>query len=81
MVSLDDGSYSPALPSNYAIKLLEKLSSMRSQPDLCDFRIDVNSQQFFCHKFLLIAISDYFKAMFNGSSIACHHLDPFVSPP
>ncbi|CAF1510725.1 unnamed protein product [Rotaria magnacalcarata] len=52
--------------SNYATKLLEKFSLMRDKPDLCDFRIDINDKHFYCHKFLLIATSDYFKAMFNG---------------
>ena len=53
--------------SNYAAKLLQQLSSMRDEPELCDFRIDINEKRLFCHKFILIAISDYFKAMFNGS--------------
>lgn len=53
--------------SNYATNLLEKFSLMRDKPELCDFRIDVNDKHLYCHKFLLIATSDYFKAMFNGS--------------
>jgi hypothetical protein len=52
--------------SNYAKNLLNKLSSMRDNVELCDFRIDINNKQFLCHKFLLVATSDYFKAMFNG---------------
>jgi hypothetical protein len=39
---------------------------MRDKPELCDFRIDINNKHLFCHKFLLIATSDYFKTMFNG---------------
>jgi len=70
MVSFDDAtSAAPIIPinsSNYAVKLLEKLSLMRDKPELCDFRIDINNKQLFCHKFLLIATSDYFKVMFNG---------------
>jgi hypothetical protein len=69
MVSFDDATSAPlALTSaiNYASKLLEKFSSMRNKSELCDFRIDINDKQFFCHKFLLIATSDYFNAMFNG---------------
>jgi hypothetical protein len=51
---------------NYATNFLCKLSLMRHDGDLCDFRIDINNKQFLCHKFLLIATSDYFKAMFHG---------------
>ncbi|CAF1135418.1 unnamed protein product [Adineta steineri] len=57
---------SPTRTSNYAKNLLAKLSLMRRNVELCDFRIDVNNKSFLCHKFLLIATSDYFKAMFNG---------------
>jgi hypothetical protein len=51
---------------NYAKNVLGKLSLMRDNTDLCDFRIDINNKKFLCHKFFLIATSDYFKAMFNG---------------
>lgn len=53
--------------SNYAKNILAQLSLMRDNVELCDFRIDINNKHFLCHKFLLIATSDYFKAMFNGS--------------
>ncbi|CAF0730395.1 unnamed protein product [Rotaria sordida] len=53
--------------SNYAKNILDKLSLMRDKVELCDFRININNKQFLCHKFLLIATSDYFKAMFNGN--------------
>lgn len=59
-------SFDSSRTMNYATKLLQTLSSMRRSPDLCDFRLDVNTKQFYCHKFLLIATSDYFRAMFNG---------------
>lgn len=39
---------------------------MRDTLELCDFRIDINNKHFLCHKFLLMATSDYFKAMLNG---------------
>ncbi|CAF0832223.1 unnamed protein product [Adineta steineri] len=58
--------------SNYAIKLLEKFSLMREKPELCDFCIHINSKRLYCHKFLLIAMSDYFKAMFNGNMLESH---------
>lgn len=69
MVSFDDATSSPLMPinaSNYATKLLEKFSLMREQSELCDFRIDINDKHLFCHKFLLVATSDYFKVLFNG---------------
>ncbi|CAF3488082.1 unnamed protein product [Rotaria sp. Silwood1] len=69
VVSFDDiTSSSTKLTNafNYATKLLEKVSSLRDKPELCDFRIDINDKHLYCHKFLLIAISDYFKAMFSG---------------
>lgn len=71
MVTYDDATSNCLVPSNtsnYAVKLLEKFSLMRERPELCDFRLDVNDEQFYCHKFLLIATSDYFKVMFNGLS-------------
>ncbi|CAF1232536.1 unnamed protein product [Rotaria sp. Silwood1] len=70
VVSFDDiTSSSTKLTNafNYATKLLEKVSSLRDKPELCDFRIDINDKHLYCHKFLLIAISDYFKAMFSGN--------------
>lgn len=59
---------------NYGRNFLSKLSSMREDEHLCDFRICVNEKQFFCHKFVLMAASDYFKAMFTG-------LFTLMSPP
>lgn len=53
---------------NYAQHCLSQLSSMRQQADRCDFCIRINQKEFWCHKFLLIAVSDYFKAMFDGWS-------------
>jgi hypothetical protein len=75
MVSFDDATSGQIIisnASNYASKLLEKFSLMRDKPELCDFRIDINDKHFFCHKFLLIATSDYFNAMFNGLNINFH---------
>ena len=51
---------------HFARSLLGRLALMRAQEELCDFRIDVNGKQFSCHKFLLMATSDYFKALFTG---------------
>ena len=63
----DEHVFDPKRTSTYATRLLKQLSSMRDQAELCDFCIIVNGRQFFCHRFLLFASSDYFKAMFNGS--------------
>jgi hypothetical protein len=59
--------------SNYARNLLEQFSLMRDHADQCDFRINVNGKDYRCHKVLLIAASDYFKAMFNSKS--CSTID------
>lgn len=61
-----------SMSNNYAVKLLEKLSHMRTNSDQCDFRIDINDKQFYCHRFLLIATSDYFKVLFNGNMSESH---------
>lgn len=53
--------------SSYATNLLHELSSMREQKQFCDLCLRVNGHDYFCHKFLLIAASDYFKAMFTSS--------------
>jgi kelch-like protein 22 len=66
MVSSDERMSSLTVTSNYATKLLQTVSSMREKPELCDFRIDINTKHLFCHRFLLIAVSDYFRAMLNG---------------
>lgn len=66
MIDDDIVSFDSVRTSNYATKLLQTLSSMRHTPDLCDFRLDVNDKHLHCHKFLLIATSDYFRVMFNG---------------
>ena len=63
----DEQVFSPARTATYASRLLKQLSSMRDQAELCDFCVVVNGKEFFCHRFLLFASSDYFKAMFNGS--------------
>lgn len=46
--------------------LLKILNSMRDDESLCDYEIRVNGKSFYCHKFILIAASDFFKAMLTG---------------
>lgn len=67
--------------SKYAQHCLSQLSLMRQQMNQCDLSIEINQKEIFCHKFLLIAVSDYFKAMFDGlfndfhsRSFQCHCL-------
>ena len=51
---------------NYSIDLLNKLNEMRNESKLCDYEIRVNETKLNAHKFILIAISDFFKAMLTG---------------
>lgn len=46
--------------TDHSIKLLSSLNNMRNDESLCDYEIRVNGKSFFCHKFLLIAMSDFF---------------------
>jgi hypothetical protein len=52
--------------SDHAVQLMNKLNSMRSNSLYCDYEIRVNGHSFHCHKFILIATSDFFKAMLSG---------------
>lgn len=51
----------------YSNGLLKRLNSMRDDQSLCDYEIRVNGQTFHCHKFILIAMSDFFRLMLTGS--------------
>jgi hypothetical protein len=52
--------------TDHAAQLMHKLNTMRSNSMLCDYEIRVNGHSFHCHKFILIATSDFFKAMLSG---------------
>lgn len=71
LLNFDDATSartSLASRSKYAQHCLSQLAVMRQQNNRCDLSIEINKKQIFCHKFLLIAVSDYFKAMFDGLS-------------
>jgi hypothetical protein len=53
--------------SDHSSNLLKMLDKMRSDKLLCDYEIRVNGKSFFCHKCILIAMSDFFRAMLTGS--------------
>ena len=54
---------------DHSNKLLIRLDSMRNDETMCDYEIKCNGESFFCHKFVLIAMSDFFKAMLTGNEI------------
>lgn len=46
--------------------LLNRLNLMRNEETLCDYEIKCNEKTFHCHKFILIAMSDFFKTMLSS---------------
>ena len=52
--------------TDHSSSLLKKLNLMRDDENLCDYEIRINGKLFYCHKCLLIATSDFFKAMLTG---------------
>lgn len=52
---------------DYSNKLLGILNSMRDNSTLCDYEIRINDESIACHKFMLIAMSDFFRVMLTGS--------------
>ncbi|XP_070568401.1 kelch-like protein 21 [Ptychodera flava] len=56
--------------------ILSELNEMRKQKILIDAEIQVESQQFACHRAVLASCSDYFKAMFTNemNEKHCHHI-------
>jgi hypothetical protein len=53
--------------NDHSSNLLKILDSMRGDRSLCDYEIRVNGESFSCHKCILIAMSDFFRAMLTGS--------------
>lgn len=67
-ISIDFSALPLSFISNqHALNILEMLNKQRSDPDLCDYEVHVNERIFFCHKCVLIGVSDFFKAMLTGS--------------
>lgn len=55
---------------NHSLMLLKKLNTMRTnEHELCDYEIRVNGESFYCHRCVLIAASDFFKAMLTTCSM------------
>jgi hypothetical protein len=52
--------------ADHSNKLLMRLDSMRNNESMCDYEIKCNGESFLCHKCILIAMSDFFKAMLTG---------------
>ena len=55
------------MSNQHAWHILDMLNKQRNEPDLCDYEIHVNERVFYCHKCVLIGVSDFFKAMLTGS--------------
>jgi len=55
--------------SGHASHMLKLLNSQRVEPSLCDYQIHLNGRTFYCHKCVLIAVSDFFRAMLTSSSM------------
>lgn len=60
--------------SDYSKQLLQNLNLMRNDTTLCDYEIRCNGHVYNVHKFILIAISDFFKAMLTGNTSFIHDL-------
>jgi hypothetical protein len=61
-------SYEEFCKVDHSNKLLMRLDSMRNNESMCDYEIKCNGESFLCHKFVLIAMSDFFKAMLTGNT-------------
>ncbi len=53
--------------TDHSIKLLQILNSQRNDESLCDYEIRINEESLFCHKCVLIAMSDFFSVMLTGN--------------
>jgi len=52
--------------------VLSSFNNMRKTGELCDIILVVNNKEFYCHRALLSANSQYFRAMFSGSMSERH---------
>ena len=52
---------------DHSSKLLKILNSQRNDKSLCDYEIRVNGESFYCHKCVLISMSDFFNVMLTGT--------------
>ena len=53
--------------SQHAGLVMDLMNRQRSDPSLCDYEIRVCERSFYCHKCILIGLSDFFKVMLTGS--------------
>ncbi len=60
-------NHTDAFNTDHSIKLLKILNSQRENESMCDYEIIVNEESFYCHKCILIAMSDFFSVMLNGN--------------
>ena len=67
LVKLDAlSSTSNYVSKNYSSNLLDLLNSQRGDRSLCDYEIRVENASFYCHKCVLVGISDFFRAMLSS---------------
>ena len=52
--------------------VLSAFNNMRKNGELCDVTLIVNNKEFYCHRALLCANSQYFRAMFSGTMSERH---------
>ena len=50
----------------YSETLLQGISNLKDQNELCDVTIKIGGRVFHAHKAILAATSDYFRAMFTS---------------
>lgn len=51
--------------------LVQRLRHLRYRGELCDTRVTVKDEEFFCHRLVLVSASDYFKAnLFSADQIS-----------
>ncbi|CAD6189694.1 unnamed protein product [Caenorhabditis auriculariae] len=55
--------------SNVALEMLNEMNIMRQDLKLCDVEIEVENQKLYAHRYLLAAVSPYFRAMFTNGMI------------
>lgn len=70
------------IDDDHSFFLLQRLSSLRHNKELCDIELKVGGTSLFAHRVVLAAVSDYFHAMFAGKleesmvrTISLHDMD------
>ena len=60
--------------TDHSIKLLNILNNQRNEKSMCDYEIRINGESLYCHKCVLIAMSDFFSVMLTGMEIKLLYL-------